>query len=280
MAGRLCKKPQRQRSWGWHFCELQSKVFSVRSWRCHGEVRREGFWGSFTSSGGWQLPSGKWDGAEPHGHGDIQQNSPGLLEEGLVPPTTGSPIVQSWLRADPAWLQEGIIRGSSAWDSTTELLPREGRRFIFPFLAAGQIPADPNPNGQSLSYLDVQTLTLGSFHKHVCRIWEHIAPELDGIDQYSNQQLLSCGKGKCRAQWQTETEFHCCPGPSASLNPDPAPLEVTTNFPICINEIWTRGPAESWNTICTEILKKSDLMNRISYKREKCSCIIYQKLKS
>lgn len=66
-----------------------------------------------------------------------------------------------------------------------------------------------------------------------------------------------------------KTGFPCCPGPSVSLSPDPAPLEVTANFPVCINEIWTRGRAESENTICIEMLKKSALMNRISYEREK-----------
>lgn len=51
----------------------------------------------------------------------------------------GTHIVQSWLRADPALLQEGIIQGSSAWDSTTQLLPRKERRFILPFLVAGTV---------------------------------------------------------------------------------------------------------------------------------------------
>lgn len=71
-----------------------------------------------------------WDGAEPLGRGDIQQNSPGLLEEGLLPPTTGTHIVLSWLRATTARLQEGITWGSSAWDSTTELVQKDSPSWL------------------------------------------------------------------------------------------------------------------------------------------------------
>lgn len=88
-----------------------------------------------------------------------------------------------------------------------------------------------------------QTLTLGSFHKHTCRTGEEIALGLDGIDQYFRQQLLNCGKGECGAHWQTE-DFHYCPVLSVSINPHPTLHEVTANFPIGINEIWTTGTAE------------------------------------
>lgn len=89
------------------------------------EARGEGFGGEFTSSGGWQLPSaGKWDGAEPHGHGDIHQNS-------LLPPTAGTHLVPSRLRAAPDQLQEGKTQGSSAWDTATEPVPKERERGLF-----------------------------------------------------------------------------------------------------------------------------------------------------
>lgn len=116
-------------------------------------------WRWMASSQGWEVGR---DGAEPHGRGDLQQNGPGLLEEGLLPPTSGTHIGPSWLRAAPARLQEGITRGSSAWDSTTELVQKERERgFFLPLpgcqrgeMLLSRIPADPNLNGQPLSYLD------------------------------------------------------------------------------------------------------------------------------
>lgn len=163
----LCKKPQSQRLQLTFLWAVKSSP--ARSWRCNGEVRGEGLRGEFTSCGRRQLPkSRQWDGIEPHGHRGTQENSPGLLEEGLLPPPTGTPTVLSWLRAAPAQLQEGLTQSSSAWDSTTELVPKKGKEVSFPppgcqhsEMLLPWIPTDPNRNGQPLSYLDVTDFDSG-----------------------------------------------------------------------------------------------------------------------
>lgn len=201
----LCKKPQSQGLWGWRFCELQSKVFSCQVLKMPWEARGQGFGGEFTSSGGWQLPSaGKWDGAEPHGHGDIQQKPPPSHRRDSscpVPAPSSSCLAPGG--ENPGQLGLGHRNRAGA--------QREGKRFVFSFLAVSTVKRCCRGSLRILIEMDnlwatwtLQTLTPGSFHKHACRIWEQISPGLDGIDQYFSQQLLSCGKGKCGAEWQTE----------------------------------------------------------------------------
>lgn len=85
--------------------------------------------------GSFPGPGTGWCGAQ--GHGDVQQDSPALLEEGLLPPTPVIPTVlshpgsQQLLPGSREGENPGISGGSSAWGSTAELAQKERERGLF-----------------------------------------------------------------------------------------------------------------------------------------------------
>ena len=120
----ICAKSPRHRDCGADVsvsCRVKSSP--ARSWTCCGDTRWEGFWGASQCqevAWGWT----PWVWWHP-----VKQ--PWFCWS-LLPPIAGTLIVPSWLRAAPAWLQEGITQGTLAWDSTMELVPKKRERGFSP----------------------------------------------------------------------------------------------------------------------------------------------------
>lgn len=164
----------------------------------------------------------------------ILHNSSGLQEEALLPAAPGRTI---------------SVHSSSAWNSTTELLPKRGTEVCFP-LSGWWNASDIGPYRP---YSKQTTFELPG----LCRLWlwGHFINMLAvlenrlllgwmGLINISGSSCWTVARGNAVHIGRQKTEFHYCPVLSVSINPHPALLEVTANFPICINEIWTTSTAE------------------------------------
>lgn len=132
--GRLCKKPQTEMvvlAFLWAaeqslLCQELKMPWGSQERRILGIIHQE-WW--LAASQCWEV-GGSW----APWRWWYPANSPGLLGEGLVPASTGTHIAQSWLRADPALLQEGMIQGQH-----TRAAAQRGKEVYLPFLAAGTV---------------------------------------------------------------------------------------------------------------------------------------------
>lgn len=175
-------------------CRVKSSP--ARSWRCHEELSGRG----------------------------ILEDSPSVAE-GACPALCshyrmGQNPMEVWYAAQQLWFTGGSSAPSStrshhfsAWQLGMEQYNRAAakKRNRGLFSSFWLVKCLWHWSLQTLFQADnlwatwtLQTLTLGSFHKHACSSGEQIALGLDGIDQYFRQQLLNCGKGECGAHWQTE----------------------------------------------------------------------------
>lgn len=186
-----CKKLQSQRPPG-----LQSEVFSCQELKMPWGAEWWGNFGGFTISGWRCLPSTLLplqNGAEPHGGvvscttALVYRRKLCFQQHQVAPFNAGQLGMERYNRAAAKKRNRGLF--SSFW--LVKCLWHWSLQTLF--------QAD-----NLWATWTLQTLTLGSFHKHACSSGEQIALGLDGIDQYFRQQLLNCGKGECGAHWQTE----------------------------------------------------------------------------
>lgn len=215
-------------------CRVKSSP--ARSWRCHEEL----------SGGG------------------ILEDSPSVAE-GACPALCshyrmGQNPMEVWYPEQQLWFTGGSsassstrshhsTQGSSAWNGTTELLPKRGTEVCFP-LSGWWNASDIGPYRP---YSKQTTFELPG----LCRLWlwGHFINMLAvlenrlllgwmGLINISGSSCWTVARGNAVHIGRQKTEFHYCPVLSVSINPHPALLEVTANFPICINEIWTTSTAE------------------------------------